>query len=263
MNDPDYVNKLNLLIHESSEFEGNRSDTTRQTSWILKTSRLLTEIFGDESMYSVNFKSISWKHRGAGFIGGPIRPLESRDPRRGLQRLAVEANTSALRIARGILQAALDEVDEVGVENINKINGRTEAASDLIELIKLSEINFRKLFREKPSNEKQVQEKYEDLLSANSIAFLREKEAISYSSKSYIPDFTIRNLDLAIELKICADATREKGIIPEINDDIAAYSTRYKNLLFIIYDTGFIRDTEAFKESFEEKPNTIVLIVKH
>jgi len=83
--------------------------------------------------------------------------------------------------------------------------------------------------------------------------FKREQEHISYSSKTYIPDFTFDSINCAVEGKFCDSDRREKEMIAEINDDIQAYSTKYKNLIFVVYDTGFIRDEPKFKQTLSLK----------
>jgi len=95
------------------------------------------------------------------------------------------------------------------------------------------------------------------------VPFSRETVRIEYSSKTYTPDFTMEQLDLATEIKFCPVAGREKDIIAEINDDILAYRTRYGNLLFVVYDVGQIRDVDRFVASFEQHENVIVRVVKH
>ena len=125
------------------------------------------------------------------------------------------------------------------------------------------EHSLRKVIREKPEKEKEVQDAFENLLIGAQIEYSREKEMIEYSSKSYIPDFTISKLDLAIDVKLCSKEGREKEIIPEINDDIMAYQTKYGNIFFIVYDLGFIRDIDRFTVAFEKKQNVIVKVVKH
>ena len=52
-------------------------------------------------------------------------------------------------------------------------------------------------------------------------------------------------------------------IIAEINDDILAYKQNYGNVLFVIYDIGFIRDVERFVSSLEETDGILVKVVKH
>ena len=74
---------------------------------------------------------------------------------------------------------------------------------------------------------------------------------------------SIKQLDLAIDMKFCARPEREKQMIAEINDDILAYQTQYGNLFFIVYDVGQIRDSEKFAGSFEEHENVIIRVIKH
>jgi len=120
---------------------------------------------------------------------------------------------------------------------------------------------LRKLIRTTPKNEKEVQEKYEDLLIAYNINYSREFPHIEYSSKKYIPDFSIEKIDLAIEIKLCRKD--EKSFISQINDDILAYKTKFKNIIFVIYDLGQIRDVENFKGSFEKHQDIIIQIIKN
>lgn len=68
---------------------------------------------------------------------------------------------------------------------------------------------------------------------------------------------------MAIELKVCLDESREKQLPAEINDDILAYRQEYGNQLFVVYDTGHIRDVERFVSNFEEQSGVVVKVVKH
>ena len=70
-------------------------------------------------------------------------------------------------------------------------------------------------------------------------------------------------IDLACEIKLCGRQGREKELIEEINDDILAYQTKYGNLIFLIYDCGFIRDIDRFGCAFEQHQNVILRVVKH
>jgi hypothetical protein len=78
-----------------------------------------------------------------------------------------------------------------------------------------------------------------------------------------VPDFTIERAQLAIELKVCLTAAREKELPAEINDDILAYKRSYPNMLFVVYDTGNIRDVDRFGTHFEEESGVVVKVVKH
>ncbi len=108
-----------------------------------------------------------------------------------------------------------------------------------------------------------MQDAFENLLIGSDMEYSRESENVQYSSKNYVPDFVIRNLDLAIEIKLSSRAEREKEMISEINDDILAYRQKFRNVLFVVYDLGFIRDVDKFTRHFEENEGVIVRIVKH
>ena len=92
---------------------------------------------------------------------------------------------------------------------------------------------------------------------------MRETDSIEYSSKTYIPDFSLSRIDLALEVKLAVRQGREKEIIGEINDDILAYKTNYGNLLFVVYDAGLIRDVDRFSSQFEQHDGVLVRVIKH
>ncbi len=173
------------------------------------------------------------------------------------------------RIAHGILQMGMSEVrfqkrfaDGIprtismleGLINRleeKKLDFPSEAAktiqresSSTFKIVDLAERKLRKVMRAKPQSEKEIQDAFENLLIGADIHYSREKERIEYSSKTYTPDFTVPECDIAIEIKYCSKQEREKDLIAEINDDILAYQTEYGNLLFVVYDAGFIRDVD-------------------
>lgn len=140
---------------------------------------------------------------------------------------------------------------------------KEEGSADTLKIIIGVQRTLRKLFRTKPLNENEVLDKLEDLFNASQLKFRREQENIPYSNKTYFPDFTFDEINCVVEGKFCNSGTREKEIIAEINDDILAYSTRYKNLIFVIYDVGgFIRDEEKFKQNIESS-SVAIEIIKH
>jgi len=137
----------------------------------------------------------------------------------------------------------------------------TKVTSRLVEDI---DEKLRAMIRKKPEDEKEVQDAIENLLVAKDYEYSREKVSIPYSSKYYMPDFTFDALNTALDVKICNSANDEKKIIDEINADIPAYKTKYKYLVFVVYDTGFIRDTLVFVKGIEKNnPNVYVTVVKH
>ena len=125
------------------------------------------------------------------------------------------------------------------------------------------ERKLRKTIREEPASERVVQDAIETLFIAADVEYAKEIDRVEYSSKAYVPDFTLKKIDLAIEVKLCNTAKREKEMIAEINDDILAYKQAFGNLLFVVYDVGQIRDVEKFKRHFEQQDQVIVQVVKH
>jgi len=124
--------------------------------------------------------------------------------------------------------------------------------------------NLRKSVKRKPMEEKEVQDVIEIMLNSRGYVCEREKTRIPYSNKDYIPDFTFKDLDAVLEVKLCKTDKKEKDIIDEINADIPAYTTKFDNVTFLVYDLGIIRDIDSFRKDIEKNnPRIKVLIVKH
>ncbi len=257
------LKELEGLINETESLADDSRLSENHVRWVMKTTSFLREIFGEDSDYYQNFTSLTWRHEGQAIIGGPARPRESMNPQLGLDRINNEAYQKHLQIARGILSAAKDELGKKDIASVYKGKDTGPEASILLKVINLAEHKLRKVIREKPSKEKEVQDAFENLLVGADIPYSRETDSIEYSTKTYIPDFTITKADLAIDMKLCSGSAREKDIIAEINDDILAYQTKYGNLIFIIYDLGVIRDIDRFIDNFQKYEGVIVKVVKH
>jgi len=166
-------------------------------------------------------------------------------------------------MARGLLLAATDELQSSSTEEVYRGKDTPRESSDIMKVLLLVERKLRKVVRDTPERERDVQDALENLLIGADIDYSRETDSIEYSSKTYVPDFSLSRIDLALEVKLAARAGREKEIIGEINDDILAYKTRYGNLLFVVYDTGLIRDVDRFTSHFEQHEGVLVRVVKH
>lgn len=126
---------------------------------------------------------------------------------------------------------------------------------------------FRLMFKDTPKDEYEVQDKLENLFIGNNmdkgLDYDRETGRFKFSGKEYIPDFVIPKYELCIEVKLIKETSRRSKMIEEINADITAYSKKYKNILFIIYDVGIIRDETEIKRDIENIDGVNVVIVKH
>jgi hypothetical protein len=133
----------------------------------------------------------------------------------------------------------------------------------ILALLDLIKAMLRPSIYEEPKQEKDIQDTLEIIFRARGIDFRRGKISIEYSSKRFIPDFTFEPFNLALEVKFCDSVKKEKIIIDEMNADIPAYQTRYRWIIFLVYDLGFIRDEYLFKSSFERNSYVNIHIQKH
>lgn len=150
------------------------------------------------------------------------------------------------------------------IESLRELKlSQQKQSGDILRLINLAKNKLRKTIRSTPIEEKQLQDAFENILIGADMVYSRETDSIEYSSKTYTPDFTFPPLDLALEIKFCSNKKREKQIIAEINDDMPAYQIKYGNLIFLVYDLGFIRDVDKFSKSFEINDKVFVIVVKN
>jgi hypothetical protein len=243
------------LAEETKHLAKVRAYSEEHTRWLFRGSRFLREVFGENSPYYRSISSLPWEYTGTFMaIGDPALIKEKKDQRAYLRNLDA---------ARGAFLDAADQIERVGVDAVYEGKNTAAESSAIVKVLNLAEAKLRKVVREKPSKEKDVQDAFENLLIGAEIPYSREMDRIEYSSKTYVPDFTMPKIDLATEVKFCNREDREKEIIAEMNDDILAYGTKYGNLIFIVYDLGFIRDAERFAKSFEEHQSVLVRVVKH
>lgn len=182
-----------------------------------------------------------------------------------LQLVAGQMNS--LYLINGIDQikiyhtAYMKETKSTGANE--KTNTPTEP-SEIIQIIGLLEKQLRKVIRNQPKVEKEVQDGVENLFIGAGFdgLFTRDVEVIPYSSKSYKPDFLFSNIQTVVEIKLCNSIDDEKEIVSEINDDIVAYKTRYSNLIFVVYDLGIIRNQDNFRSSIVAN-DVVVKVIKH
>ena len=157
------------------------------------------------------------------------------------------------------LEMAGERLDALAAYLETKVPATDRQVESLIDLLAL---RLRASLFRKPESERDVQDAVEVLLSARDVDHQREVVAIEYSSKKFIPDFTLESHDLALEVKFCASPERERGIVDEINADIPAYRTRYSRALFLVFDIGAIRDVAGFKKDIESNPDIHVVVLK-
>ncbi len=254
------IEQLDALIEEIEALRGHLQTDPEHIRWHQKVIRFLTRTFGQRSAAYQNFVRISWHFRGT----RPVTIYEVDQPGMGRERYDTHAYAKAQDVALGILLSARDELEEAqSIEDVYQGKNTAPEASEIVSIISLADKKLRKVIRQPPTKEAEVQDAFENLLVGADIAYKREAPQITYSSKQYRPDFVVPTADLVIEIKLCSKPGHEKERIAEINDDILAYETTWGNQLFVVYDIGTIRDVDTFKGSLEANDSVIVCVVKH
>jgi len=125
------------------------------------------------------------------------------------------------------------------------------------------ESKLRKVIREGPENEQEIQDAIENILIIKDYEYHKEIIRVPSGTKSTIPDFTLDNIGLAVEVKLCKDAIDERRILEEINADISTYKSRYPKILFVVYDLGVIRDMDRFGRDILSHDGVYLAVIKH
>ena len=248
------ITALDRTIKEISIVRKQGRGSQEHMRWLANSLRILEEVFGSKSRYYQTLSNFSWGHDGGMILHG--WDFDNMIAQKHQQAFYLQLNQ-----AEGLLLSAKDQLSESDIKDVYENDRKSSLANELVAIINLGEKKLRKLIREIPSKEKEIQDKFEDLLIANDIEYAKEFPHIMYSSKQYIPDFSFEKLNLAVEVKLCK--SEEKSLIGQLNDDILAYRTKFKIILFIIYDLGNIRDTDSFKHSFDEYEDVIIQVIKH
>ncbi len=250
---------LSELANVVDALKSSKVFSTEHIRLIVKCLETLEEVFGRASRYYVMFAHIKWQPTGS----FSIDPWDyGGDYQVGVDAKFHEAFLRDLKIAKGLLLAAIDYLQNRELSEVYSAKDTGPEASLIFKVLNLAEHQLRKVIREKPDNERQVQDAFENLLIGATIPYGREVDRIEYSSKTYTPDFSLQKINLAVEVKLCSRSGREKELPKEINDDILAYQTKYQNLLFVVYDLGYIRDQDRFCSSFEAHDNVTIRVIK-
>jgi hypothetical protein len=137
-----------------------------------------------------------------------------------------------------------------------------DAPGGIGKVIDLLERRLPRAFRGRPEEERDLKNGFETLLAGAGIAYERDPDSIGYASRTYVPDFTFPGLQAALKLKLCDRPDRETQILAELDQEIPALQTRYPNLVFGVYDLGFIQDTDRLSRTFDARDGVLVLVMK-
>ncbi|MGH7786562.1 MAG: hypothetical protein ACRERC_06820 [Candidatus Binatia bacterium] len=166
-----------------------------------------------------------------------------------------------------VIPTAIDAIDQaIGVyEHIHNGTGLVRLQSrEAIDIESAIERALRPSFRRgPPTSERDVQDAVEDILIALGVESVRDKEVVQVGAKAFKPDFTVPDLELAIEVKLASATHSPAAVQEELSADTAAYLTHWTHALFVIYDLGAITDPVRLRRDNQRKLGVSVLVVKH
>ena len=166
------------------------------------------------------------------------------------QKMIFESVYTDLLLLKGFLENSIGVVDD-----------EIQALRDFLQ------DRIRSAVFQEPEAEAEVQNVVEQLFIGRGMRkgqdYDREVGRVKISSKEVVPDFIVPKLSLALEVKLIKTARRVREVVDEINADIASYSKKYAQLLFLVYDLGHIRDEMEFRRDLEDKLTVFVVVVKH
>jgi hypothetical protein len=251
---------LKELANEADRLKNVQAFSAEHVMWVTKCSETLEEVFGRASRYYISFGLLKWHQTGSSII----EPWKhDYDYQAAIDSMHQDIYLRDLEAAKGFLLGAANYLEEREIEEVYSAKDTEPEVSLILRILHLAERQLRKVIRTQPAKESEVQDAFENLLIGADVPYGREVDSIEYSSKTYKPDFSLSKIGLAVEVKLCGQNKREKEIIAEINDDILAYQSKYPNLLFVVYDLGYIRDVDRFCGSFEKNENVTIRVVKH
>jgi REase_DpnII-MboI len=138
---------------------------------------------------------------------------------------------------------------------------RTPESLDVVDSIERA---LRPAFRSgPPSCEKDVQDQIEVILRAVGVDFTRDQEVAPVAARASKPDFVLPLLDVALEVKLANEKHSESKVQEEIMTDVSAYRTKWKRLVFVVYDTGVVHDPVKMRAENMKQFGVTILIVKH
>lgn len=115
---------------------------------------------------------------------------------------------------------------------------------------------------ERPKNEPDLNSKIGALLRSHGIKLKSEFPSASFAGANVVPDHTLVDSDLVIELKYLRGNTTPSKATEGMSSDLTKYPSD-KFILFLVYDPDHaIKVDEDFKKDFELKGRCLVRILR-
>jgi len=179
------------------------------------------------------------------------------DPLRCFLNPSEQVYHAIIRIVAEMLEEA------IGVyEHLQAGTGMISVGVSDLGLVGALERALRVAFKAAPADEAEVQQATAAVLTALAVPFTREQEVVEVGTRTFRPDFVVHG-SVPLELKLVNTHGDVRKSQEEIAADIAAYKTKWSDLMFLVYDCGFIAEPHRYKETLMDQFGVTVIVVKH
>ena len=107
--------ELRRLAERTRELVRVRRHSAEHVRWVAQVRAVLSETVGEQSPYYASFTALPWSRTGSFIVGGVRDPEGSMDPQAAVDRVHQRAYIQQLDSARGLLEAAADEIARKGL----------------------------------------------------------------------------------------------------------------------------------------------------
>jgi hypothetical protein len=114
----------------------------------------------------------------------------------------------------------------------------------------------------KIEKEFEIRDIIDGLLTVAGYDFKKETPEEKFSAKGFRPDLTSKNLSTVIEVKLIDSQGDVSKSVEGLSADIEPYKKRFKNILFVVYDLGFVNDIEEYCKDFKKIDGVDILLIK-
>lgn len=114
----------------------------------------------------------------------------------------------------------------------------------------------------KIEKEFEVRDIIDGLLTVAGYDFQKETPENKFSAKRFRPDLTSESLSTVIEVKLIKIKGDVSKSVEGLSADIEPYKSRFKNILFVVYDLGFVNDVDEYCKDFRKIDRVDILLVK-
>jgi hypothetical protein len=116
--------------------------------------------------------------------------------------------------------------------------------------------------RNRPADERDLNDKISSILNTDSATFAREHPAVRFGIATAVPDHSVVDRDLIIETKYLRGSTSPSKASEAMAADLIKYPVG-SHILFIVYDPDrTISEDKLFSGGFQEKRDCTIHIVR-